>query len=109
MGSFRKQESAGLQALTVGCHTRVGTENSSIFKLGRRQQAHHWLVLGRDKGSWMIFLNSQLIMIQLMMIRPKPLNFGEKWWVKLCILGLSFRLDSKGNLPPLLYQKAELL
>jgi len=78
MGSFRKRNSAELQVLTVGCHTCVGTETSTIFKWDRRQQAHHQLVQEKDKGSWMMLLSSQLILIQLMMIRPKALNCEEK-------------------------------
>lgn len=107
MGSFRKQESAELQVLAVGCHTRVGTQTSSIFKLDRRQQTHHWLVLDRDRGSWMILLSNQLLLIRLMMTRPEPLNYGEKRWVKPCTLDLSLRLEVKGNHAPLLLSKSK--
>lgn len=105
MGSFREQEPAGLQALAVGCHARVGTRTYSIFKLGTSQQAYHRLVLERDKANWMIFLSRQIIIIRLLIIRPMPLNWGEKWWVQPCMLCLSVRSECEGTLPPLLIKK----
>lgn len=45
------------------------------------------------------------MLIQLIMIRPKSLNCGEKWWVRPCILDLSLRVEGKGNHALLLLSK----